>query len=370
MDFVSNVTITDSVENDTLNKNYKKNTEYETLKEKAYDTLPWIEKYRPKTLDEIISHQHITHSLKKFIESKTLPHLLFYGPPGSGKTSAIMACAKELYGNKLPLMVLELNASDERGIEIVRTRIKQFVTSKNVFYGDNYRDIFKLVILDETDAMTGDAQAILRQVVEKYTRNARFCLICNYIKKIIPALQSRCTCFSFPPLDKTSIMGKMDVVIEKENIEADYSGKETIIKRSNGDMRKVLNILQSTNMAYKCITSENVNNCLGYPQNSEIYQIMEKLVTLPLKEAYDNISKLKYESGLAMTDIIYEIHDIFLNKLLGNKLDPKIAKLLIKMSDDKIMFIINKMRDIEYNLSICTRETAQLGALIGLFKLV
>src|SRR5579872_1850707 len=141
---------------------------------KEYICLPWIEKFRPNTLDDIISHENIVIALKKFIKNKQLPHLLFCGSPGTGKTSCIMACVKELYGKeKMKTMVLEINASEERGIDVVRTKIKDFIVTKGMFLEPD-DVLFKMVILDEADAMTSDAQAMLRSVIEKYTENVRF----------------------------------------------------------------------------------------------------------------------------------------------------------------------------------------------------
>jgi len=203
-------------------------------------TLPFIEKYRPASLDEMISHTEIISTFKLFIKDGNMPHVLLYGPPGTGKTSAILACATEMYGTNKNFMVMELNAaSDDRGIDVVRTKIKQFVSSDNAFYrmsiGDKAQDAFKLVILDEIDAMTDDAQAILRQVIEKYTSNARFCLICNYIKKINKALQSRCIVFRFSPLNKDQMRQRLNYVIEKENINITEDGIKAILTKSDRD---------------------------------------------------------------------------------------------------------------------------------------
>ena len=149
--------------------------------------LPWVEKYRPNALQELISHEDIIGTIRKFISEEKLPHLLFYGPPGTGKTSTILACAKEIYSPKeFNSMVLELNASDDRGIGVVRGQILSFASTRTIFNSG-----YKLVILDEADAMTNDAQNALRRIIEKFTDNVRFCLICNYLSKIIPALQSR-----------------------------------------------------------------------------------------------------------------------------------------------------------------------------------
>ena len=145
--------------------------------------LPWVEKYRPNALQELISHEDIIKTIRKFISQDKLPHLLFYGPPGTGKTSTILACAKEIYSPKqFNSMVLELNASDDRGINVVRNQILSFASTRTIFNSG-----YKLIILDEADAMTNDAQNALRRIIEKYTENVRFCMICNYLSKIIPA---------------------------------------------------------------------------------------------------------------------------------------------------------------------------------------
>ncbi|TMW42020.1 hypothetical protein DOY81_012902 [Sarcophaga bullata] len=208
--------------------------------------MPWVEKYRPAKLDDLISHEEIISTINRFISQKQLPHLLFYGPPGTGKTSTILACAKQLYTPaQFKSMVLELNASDDRGIGIVRGQILNFASTRTIFSGT-----FKLIILDEADAMTNDAQNALRRIIEKYTENVRFCVICNYLSKIIPAVQSRCTRFRFAPLTPEQILPRLDKIITLENLNVTEDGKKALMTLSKGDMRKVLNVLQSTSMAH------------------------------------------------------------------------------------------------------------------------
>lgn len=337
-------------------------------------TLPWIEKYRPTTFNEIIAHTEIINTLKIFIDNKCLPHLLFYGPPGSGKTTTITVTAKKLYGKYFPYMVMELNASDDRGIEVVRNKIKQFVISKCAFFGETAEDkknIFKLVILDETDAMTGDAQAILRKIVEKYTYNTRFCLICNYIQNINPALQSRCTKFRFSPINNDEIKKKIIEISNMETIKIDEIGINTIIRRSSGDLRKVLNIMQSCSMIYPIINEENINQCLGYPMKYHIKDILNNLINNNYETAYNNILKIKSQYGLSLGDIITEIHDIFINYIIDDDKSQYsyYIDLIKNLNLSNIINIIDKMRIIEYNHSANTIESIQLGGLIGIFKI-
>lgn len=332
--------------------------------------LPWIEKYRPDKLNEILSHDEIISTLDTFIKSKCVPHLLFYGPPGTGKTSAITAVAKELYGIYFPFMVMELNASDDRGIDIVKNKIKQFVVTKNSFYGkttQDRKDIFKLVILDETDAMTSDAQAILRKIIEKYTNNTRFCLICNYIQNISPALQSRCTRFRFSPIDDENIKEKIITIANIENIQVDESGINTIIKRASGDMRKAINTLQSVSMSYPIIDEKNVNVCSGYPRKKHMDKIITSLLNDSYENTYDCIIHIKNKYGLSLNDIITEIHDMIILYII-NPNDNQVH-ILNKLNIEITKNILDKLRTIEFNQSVNTIENIQISGLIGVFKL-
>ncbi len=344
-------------------------TALKEIKMKQMATLPWIEKYRPTDLGDIVSQDETIGTLRKFIAGNCLPHLLFYGPPGTGKTSTITACAKEIYGEYVDVMVMELNASDDRGIEVVRNKIKKFVASQSVFFGESAEersDIFKLVILDETDAMTDDAQAILRKVVEEYTKNARFCLICNYIQKIKPALQSRCTQFRFSPLHKNKIRKLIVDVAKKEDVKITKTGIDTLIKRSNGDMRKILNTLQSVSMSYPTINEKIINKCMGYPQRQDMTNVFDSLCHSEFSEVYAYILGI-VRNGLSLSDIIHEIHDIIVDYILSNKTD---GTCVDEFTIEQLSMILDKLREIEYSQAINTTENIQIGALIGLFKVM
>lgn len=329
----------------------------EKINTHLHNKLPWIEKYRPSTFEQIISQKKIVNTLQNFIRNKNIPHLLLFGPPGTGKTSIITVCAKELYKDDYNTMVLEINASEERGIEIVRTRITQFVTSKNIFSSNP--NMFKLVILDEADAMTPDAQAMLRRVIEKYTGNIRFCLICNYIKKINIALQSRCTKFRFPPLSEKNIRTKIKEIIKSEAIRISSESITTIIQRGNGDMRKVLNILQSINMAYRntLITTKIISTFLGYPDHDKIHKLFDSLKTQTLLQSYELLCE--YKKYYSVSDIIAELYTCIMS-IINSSRDYEMQIKYLK--------IINLMANVEYDIISCTSDTIQMCSMIGIFK--
>uniref|UniRef100_A0A182M4X1 Activator 1 subunit 5 n=1 Tax=Anopheles culicifacies TaxID=139723 RepID=A0A182M4X1_9DIPT len=314
--------------------------------------LPWVEKYRPAKLTDLISHEEIIGTINKFIKEEQLPHLLFYGPPGTGKTSTILACARQLYKpQSFGSMVLELNASDDRGINIVRGQILDFASTKTIFKGG-----YKLIILDEADAMTNDAQNALRRIIEKYTENVRFCIICNYLSKIIPAIQSRCTRFRFAPLSPDQILPRLEHVIEAEGIDVTDDGKKALMTLAGGDMRKVLNVLQSTWMAYKKVTEVNVYNCVGHPLKEDINNIIFWLLNEEsFKTCYEKIQQLKAQKGLALEDILTEIH-LVVNRL---EIPPRVSSQLL----------IN-LASIEERLADGCVEKPQITALISAFSKV
>lgn len=313
--------------------------------------LPWVEKYRPQTLDDLISHKDILSTIQRFINEEKLPHLLFYGPPGTGKTSTILASAKQLYKDKeFNSMVLELNASDDRGIDVVRGPILSFASTRTIF-----KKGFKLVILDEADAMTQDAQNALRRVIEKFTENTRFCLICNYLSKIIPALQSRCTRFRFGPLSPEQMMPRLEHVIQQESINITADGRKAIVTLSAGDMRRSLNILQSTSMAYGEVTEETVYTCTGHPLRSDIANILDWSLNKDFTTAYKQILQLKTLKGLALQDILTEVH------LLVHRVDFPAA---VRMA------LLVKLADVEHRLASGPDEKIQLSSMVAAFQAV
>jgi len=249
----------------------------------ADGNLPWIEKYRPNKLSEIIDEGNKVDIMRGLVEKDELPHLLFYGPPGTGKTSLILACAREYYGSNFRKYMLELNASDERGIDTVRKQIPEFVkTSTNKI---------KLIILDEADALTGDAQGALRRVIEQYSKYCRFCLICNNIYKIIGGLKSRCVVIRFGRLPIANIKEKLNSIIQKENVRINEETIEFVLRHC-GDFRQVLNILQLKHTLksklegedYNPINEEEICCYLGIPTQMQFEHITQSLLNKRLKE--------------------------------------------------------------------------------------
>jgi len=315
--------------------------------------LPWVEKFRPQLLNDIISNKNIVLSLKNYVKKKYLPHLLICGPSGTGKTSIINACATELYGDYAGMMTLNINASEERGIEIIRNKVKDFVMTKSIF--DDCVD-FKLVILDEADAMTNSAQSMLRRMIEDFTTNARFCLICNKLKNIDPAIQSRCVLIRFGQLNNEDVYNKIEFICKNENIKYDKKGLELIIKISKGDMRKNLNNLQTVYMAYKEITYKYISQCLGYPHNNDILNIYNILNTNKLNESFNKIYKIIYDNQYLILDIINEIHIILIKELNNNNINI-----------DKFKKIIIKLKNLENNSLISNSEKIIIANFVSCF---
>ncbi|KAL7416008.1 activator 1 41 kda subunit [Mrakia frigida] len=217
------------------------------------DNIPWVERYRPKTIDDIASQENVVAVLQKTLSSTNLPHMLFYGPPGTGKTSTILALARQMFGpDAFRTRVLELNASDERGISVVREKIKSFAkeTPRNTAAvasdGKVYPSPpFKIIILDEADSMTQEAQSALRRIMETYSKITRFCLVCNYVTRIIEPLASRCSKFRFRALDIGSTEERLRMIADSENVLRDDGVIELLIKLSQGDLRRSITLLQS-----------------------------------------------------------------------------------------------------------------------------
>lgn len=244
-------------------------------------------------------------------------------------------------------MALELNASDSRGIDVVRNEIKEYAGTRQLFHKG-----IKLIILDEADAMTADAQFALRRVIEKHTKNARFCLICNYVSKIIPALQSRCTRFRFAPLKQEQIRSRLVEIADKEKVNYTEDGIESILALSGGDMRRVLNLLQSTAMSSEVVNEHNVYMTSGAPLPNDVAMILEWLLNLEFQEAYEKLVKIYSTKGYALTDILSDL---------------TIAVINIEFPSGVLAALLDGMSDIEHRLAFGTDDKLQAASLVAVF---
>ncbi|MFH1784875.1 MAG: replication factor C small subunit [Candidatus Micrarchaeota archaeon] len=267
------------------------------------DILPWTEKYRPKKLDDVAGQKGIVESLKAFVKAKNMPSMLFAGPPGVGKTTCALALAHELYPDGLAGNFLELNASDERGIDVVRGRIKDFARSVSLREAP-----FKLIFLDEGDALTTDAQQALRRTMEANSSVTRFIISANYSSRIIEPIQSRCAVFRFVPLDDKEMHKTLEHVAKSEKIKIDEKAYEAIFYVSEGDMRRALNIMQGCAMQSNHITSELVHKTSSKAMPKEIKDMVHCAIEGKFQTARENLDKLIITYGLSGEDILYQIY--------------------------------------------------------------
>jgi len=278
------------------------------------DRRPWVDKYRPKKIDDIIYQYEVVKMLKDSLLNGNLPHLLFYGPPGTGKTSSILAIAMELYGPKIfKERVIELNASDERGINVVRTKI---ITLAKVAIGNNdpnYKSPpYKIIILDEADAMTREAQSALRKTMEDNSNITRFCFICNYINQIIEPIASRCVKFRFKPLNEKCMYDKLKMITQEEDMDITDPTLSAIINIAQGDMRKGIMLLQNLKYLYNfkknkkdIIRPIDVYNMAGCVSDS----ILSKIDNYCISNKSLNVAKLT-EISRKIINMGFPIHNI------------------------------------------------------------
>ena len=308
----------------------------------------WIEKYRPERLADVAGHERIVERLESYIEQNDLPHLLFAGPAGVGKTTCAVAIAREIYGDDWRSNFLELNASDERGIDVVRDRIKSFARSS--FGGYDYRVIF----LDEADSLTDDAQSALRRTMEQFSDNTRFVLSCNYSSKIIDPIQSRCAVFRFSPLSDDAIERQVREIADAEGIEVTDDGVEALVYAADGDMRRAINSLQAAATTGGVVDEEAVYEITATARPEEITAMVESAFSGDFTKARATLDALLTETGMAGGDVIDQIHRSVWD---------------VGLSDREAVRLMERIGEADYRISEGANEQVQLEALLASLSL-
>ena len=281
----------------------------------------WVEKYRPSRVEDIVGQDAIVERLKGYIEMKNLPNMLFAGPPGTGKTTAALALARGLFGENWHTNLLELNASDERGIDIVRGKIKDFARTQAIG-GD-----FKIIFLDEADALTKDAQHAMRRTMERYSKICRFILSVNYSSKIIEPIQSRCAVFRFRPLKNEDIKNRLLYIKNNEKLEVKEDGIDAVLYMCEGDLRKAINLLQSAS-AFGNITEEVIYQVGGMARPEEIREIISIAIGGDFIKARDMLRALVITYGVSGEDVVVQFHKEVFKLPISNENRVKLAGII------------------------------------------
>ena len=305
----------------------------------------WTEKYRPKTLNEIIDEEEIVSRLQEFVRRATMPHCLFAGPPGTGKTTAALCLARDLFGERFQDVFMELNASDERGIDVVRTTVKEFARMASLSSVP-----FKILVLDEADNMTSDAQSALRRTMEKYSETCRFILCCNYSGRIIEPIQSRCALFRFTPLPDEKIVENLHRIAKNEGLKFSESGLKSVVDVAEGDLRKAINTLQAASSMSKGITEESVYQVVGRAKPTDVHEMLNHALKGDFIKAREELRHLLVTYGLSGTEIVRQVHS-------------EIFRLAVP--EKRRIELIEAVGEIDFRLVQGGDEEVQLSALLA-----
>ncbi|BDR93228.1 ATPase AAA [Vulcanisaeta souniana JCM 11219] len=314
--------------------------------------LIWVEKYRPSRIDDIIDQEEVKDRVRQFLKAGNMPHMLFYGPPGTGKTTMALAIAHELYGDAWRENVLELNASDERGITTIRERVKEFARTAPMGKAP-----YKLIILDEADNMTSDAQQALRRMMEMYANITRFILIANYVSRIIDPIQSRCAMFRFSPLPRDAVLGRLRDIASREGVKVTDEALEAIWDISQGDMRRAINTLQAAAATSREITPEVIYKTVGYIEPKDIVDLVNTAFSGDFIKAREKLRALMYEHGVSGTEILRAIQRQILSGAINVPEEAKVE-------------VAEIAADIDYRLTEGSDEEIQLSAFLARLMLV
>jgi len=312
----------------------------------------WIEKYRPKTCDDIVGQDKNLNIITNMIKGGSLPHMLLHGKSGTGKTSTIMALANMMYGKNTQFMMIRLDASDDRGINTVREEIKGFAEKMTPFNKG-----VKLIVLDEADSMTYDAQFALRRIIEKYSDDTRFCIICNYMNKIIAPIKARCVNMRFYPIEKNIIVDRLKYICKQEQLKCEKGSLDEIAMIANGDMRKAINILQSLSMMSKKIDINKCYNSAGIPPpdiTMELYKTFTNK-TIDFKNSYLFLEKYFIEEGYMLNHIIQQLINIIYAEREN-------------IDDNMIIQYTTELAELEYMVAQSIFNDMYMVGLVSVFK--
>ncbi|MBE6493039.1 MAG: replication factor C small subunit [Methanosphaera stadtmanae] len=315
--------------------------------------IPWVEKYRPQTLDDIIGQEQIVGRLKRYVEENSMPNIMFTGSAGVGKTTSALALSKSLLGEYWQQNFLELNASDARGIDTVRNEIKSFCKLKAI--GAPFRIIF----LDEVDNMTKDAQQALRREMEMYTKTSSFILSCNYSSKIIDPIQSRCAIFRFTPIKAIDIINRLKYIAEQEGLEVEESALENIVYFTQGDMRKSINILQASTTTDNKVTDETVYDVISRAKPRDVRKIINKALDRDFMGARDLLRDVMVLDGVSGDDLITQIYQE-VTQMTTEGLIP----------EESFIKLMEYMSECDYRIREGSNPRLQLEALLSKFLIV
>jgi replication factor C small subunit len=312
----------------------------------------WAEKYRPQTLDDIVNQRDIVNRLKTFVIEKNIPHLLLVGPAGVGKTTSILALAQDLYGSKYRNYVLELNASDERGINVIRNKVKNYARTSTMASPIS----FKIIIMDEADHLTRDAQHALRRTMEVYTKTARFCLIGNYSESIIDPIQSRCSVFRYGSLEEGDIRDRLTLIAKKENLQIVDEGLDALFQASGGDLRKAINMLQAASANGELVDDISVYSLLGSIRPDRVQTMIQLALDGKFLESREALRDILINQGLAPEDIIrITYREVMRHKSLTEQMKVRLSDII---------------GEVDYRLTQGSRPEIQLSTLLGHLSLV
>lgn len=320
----------------------------DTAESRAGRDEVWIEEYRPRRLADIVGQDAIVERLQSYVARNDLPHMLFSGQAGIGKTTASQAVARELYGDDWQANFLELNASDERGIDVVRDRIKQF--SRTSFGGHEYRIIF----LDEADALTSDAQAALRRTMEQFSNNVRFVLSCNYSSQVIDPIQSRCAVFRFAPLSDEAVETQIRKISDHEGIELTDSGVDALVYTADGDMRRAINGLQAAAVIDDAVDEDAVFEITSTARPEEIQEMVTRALDGDFTAARSKLDTLLTDDGIAGGDIIDQLHR---------------SVWEFGLDDTEAVRVMDRIGETDFRITKGASERIQLEALLASLSL-